>query len=123
MDDENVREEFQPCKHFLVDSKVDNGRHRVFTYAKEILDAHTLSQRLDKMFEKVKFAAKLIVAFGFVPKNVEDRTFRYCYAYENNTLMGRSELVANKEVLIKIKNVLSNTDVKEACTKERANTK
>ena len=37
--------------------------------------------------------------------------------------MERSKLVATKEVLVKIKNVLSNTDVIEACTKERANTK
>ena len=37
--------------------------------------------------------------------------------------MERSKFVAANEDLVEIQNVLSNTDVIEACTKERANTK
>ena len=47
---------------------------------------------------------------------------RYYYAHNNN-LIERLKLVAIKDDLGKIKNVLSNTDVIEACTKKRARTK
>ena len=83
----------------------------------EILDAHTLSQKLDTVFEKLKCAAKLNIAFGCVLTNVEDGFCRYYYAHEN-TLTERSKLVATKEDLVKIKNLLRNTDVIEACTKK-----
>ena len=46
-------------------------------------------------------AAKLNVVFGFVLKNVEDGTFRFYYARENNTLLERSKLVATNEDLKK----------------------
>ena len=75
------------------------------------------------MFDSLKCAAKLNVAFGFVLKNVEDCSCRYYYAHENNTLMEKSKLVATTEDLTKINNLLSNTDVIESCTRERANTK
>ena len=84
-------------------------------------EALTLSQKVNTVFE-LKCAAKLNFAFGFVLKDV-DGICRYYYAHENNTLMERSKLVATKEDLVKIKNVLSNTDVVEACSKEREPTK
>ena len=56
-------------------------------------------------------------------KNVEDGTCRNNYAHENNTLIERSKHVATNGDLVKIKNVCSNTDVIEACIKERAVTK
>ena len=116
-----VNQELETCKHFLVDSEIDNGRHRVFNCAREILDAHTLSHKVDTVFEKLKCAAKLNLSLGFVLKNSEDGTCRYYYAHENNTMMEQSKLAATKEELVKIKSVLSNTDVMEACTKERTN--
>ena len=58
-----------------------------------------------------------------MPNNVEDGLIRSYYAHENNTLAAGSKLVATKADLAKVKNVLSNTDVIEACAKERANTK
>ena len=99
---------------------MENGRHRISIFAMEIMDAHTLSKKLDTVFEKLKCAAKLSIAFGFVLKNVEDGACRYYYAHENNTVMERSKLVATKEGLVKVKNVLSNIDLIEACTEERA---
>ena len=111
------------CKHFLLDSEMDNGRHRVIGFAIEIVDAHSLSHKLDTVFEKLKCEAELTVAFDFVLMNLENRSCWYYYAHEK-TLMERSKLVATKEDLVKIKNVLSNTDAIEECTKkERANTK
>ena len=123
IEDEGAKEELKMCKHFPADSEVENGRQRVFIFAMDILDAHTLSQKLDTLLEKLEYAAKLNAAFGFVLKNVEDGTCWYYYAHENNTFMERSKLVATKEDLTEIMNVLSNTDVIETCTKERANTK
>ena len=96
---------------------MQNGRHRVFNFAMNLLDAHTLSQKLDTKYKKLKCAAKLNVAFSFVLENVEDGTSLYYYAHENNTLMQRSKFVSTKENLVKIKNVLSNTDVFGAFTK------
>ena len=43
---------------------MENGSHRVFDFAMEILDALTLSQKQDTVFEKLKFAANLKVAVG-----------------------------------------------------------
>ena len=59
IDDESLKEELQMCEHFLVDSEMENGRQRVFNSAMEILDAHTLSQKLDTVFGKLECAAKL----------------------------------------------------------------
>ena len=87
IDIESLKEELQTWKRFLVDSEVKNGRHRVFSFAMEKLDAHTLSPKLDTVFEKLNCAAKLDVAFGFVPQNVEDGSCRYYYAHKNETLM------------------------------------
>ena len=107
-----MRARKQNCKHFFERSDRQKGRHEVF--AMEILRAHILNKKLDKVFGKDKYAAKLNVAFGFVLRNVEDRTRPYYNAIENSTLMERSKLLATKEALVKIKNVLSNTDVIEA---------
>ena len=57
--------------------------------AKDIHDAQTLSQKLDTVFEKLKYAAKLNVAIIFVVKNVEDGIFWFYYAHGNNTLKER----------------------------------
>ena len=83
IDDEGLKEELQTCKRFLVDSEMENMRHKMFNFAMKILDADTLRQKLDRVFEKLKCAAKLIVAFGFTLKNSEDGNCRH----ENNTLI------------------------------------
>ena len=87
------------------------------------LDPKFLLEKLDVVIDSLKCAAKLNVAFSFVLRNVEDRSYRYYFAHENNTQLERSKLVATREDLIKIKNLLSNTDVIETCTREWAKTK
>ena len=99
------------------------GRHKVYNFAMDTLDPKVSLQKLDIKFDSLKCAAKLNVAFGFVLKSVEDRNCRYYHAPENKTLLGRFELVATTEDLTKVKNLLSHTDVRELCTRERANTK
>ena len=75
------------------------------------------------MFDSLKCAAELNIAFGFVLKNVEDGSCRYYYKHENFTFLERYKLVATTEDLTKVKNLINNIDVIESCTKERGNTK
>ena len=65
IDDESLKEELETCKHFFVECEMENGQHRVFISAMEILDAYILSQKLDKVFEKLKCVAKLNAVFEF----------------------------------------------------------
>ena len=101
---------------------MENGRHRVYNFAVDTLDRKYLLEKLDVVFDSLKCAAKLIVAFGFVLKNVEGNC-RFYYAHEKNILLEKSKLVATTEILTKIKNLLSNTDINESCTRERAKIK
>ena len=123
IDVESSKEDLETFKLFLVDSDMKNGRHEVLSFAMEILDAHTLSHKLDTVFESLKCSAKLNVSFGLELEIVEDGTCQFYYAHGNNTLMDRSKLVATNGDLVKIKNVLNNTDVIEACIKAREKSK
>ena len=80
-----------------------------------------LLEKLDVVLDSLK--SKLKVTFGFVLKNVEDRSCRYYYAHEMITLLEKSNRVANTEDFTKLENFLSNTDIIESRTREPANTK
>ena len=123
VDDRRLREELQSCRHFLVDSEIQKGRHSVFNFAVNNLTAQVFEEKLDRVLDKLKCVAKLNLALGFVLKNIEDGKFRYFYAHENNTLLERSKLVSNKNDMAKLKEILKKTDVIESCTKESINTK
>ena len=118
VDENTLREELETYQRFLVDNEMENRRHRVYNFAMDTQDPKCLLEKLDVVFDSLKRAAKLIVAFGFVLKNVEDGGCRYKYAQENITLMERSILVATTEDLTKSKNLLSKTCVIESCTRE-----
>ena len=122
-DDQSLREELQSCKHFLVDSEMQKGRHSVFNFTVNNLTAQVIEEKLDRVLDKLKCVAKLNLALGFILKNIEDGTFRYFYAHENNTLLEQSKLVSNRDDMAKLKEILKKTDVIESCTKERSNTK
>ena len=123
VDDQSLREELQSCRHFLVDSELQKGRHSVFNFALNNLTAQVIGEKLDCVLDKLKSVAKLNLAIGFILKNIEDGKFRFFYAHENNTLLEQSKLVSNKEDMAKLKEILKKTDVIESCTKERSNTK
>ena len=72
VDDESLREELESCKHFLTDTEMENGRHRVFNFAMSSFDMSWLNDKLDYVFKELKCAAKMNLAFGFVLKSVED---------------------------------------------------
>ena len=91
VDDQSLREELQSCRHLLVDSEIQKGRHSVFNFAVNNLTAQVIEQNLDRVLDKLKCVAKLNLALGFILKNIEDGKFRYFYGHENNTLLFRSQ--------------------------------
>ena len=86
-DDADLKEELQACQHFLIDSELEKRRHRVFNFAMSTFDNSLINEKLNSVFNGLKCAAKVNLAFGFVLKNVENGSCRYFYAHENNTLM------------------------------------
>ena len=117
-DDQSLREELQSCKHFLVDSEIQKGRHSVFNFAVNNLRAQVIEKKLDRVLGKLNCVAKLILTLGFNLKNIEDGKFKYFYAHENNTLLEQSKLVSDKDDMAKLKEILKKTDVIESCTKK-----
>ena len=122
-DDAELKEELQAYQHFLVDSELEKGRHRVFNFAMSTFDNSLINQKLDLVFKGLECAAKVNLAFGFVLKNVEDGSCRFFYAHENNTVMERSKLVCTPNDITNLKEKLQKMDIVDLCTQERANTK
>ena len=76
-DDADLKEELQAGQHFLVDSELEKGRHRVFNFAMSTFDNFLINQKLCLVFKGLECAAKIILAFGFVLKNLEDGSCRH----------------------------------------------
>ena len=123
VDDQILREDLESCKHFLTDTEMGNGRHRVFNFAMSSFDISLLNDKLDYIFKELKCAAKVNLAFGFVLKNIEDGMCRYFYAHENNTVMERSKLGCTPDEITNLKKKLQEIDIIDLCTRERTNTK
>ena len=122
-DDADLKEELQAFQHFLVDSELEKGRHRVFNFAMSTFDNSLINQNMELIFKGLECAAKVNLAFGFVLKNVEDGSCRYFYAHENNTLIERLKLVCTPDDITNLKENLQKVDIVDLCTRERANTK
>ena len=75
-EDHSLREELRSCQHFLVDSKLERARHKVFNYAVQALNETVVNEKLDHVFSNLKCAAKVNLAFGFILKIIEDGGFR-----------------------------------------------
>ena len=102
-----LREELRSCQHFLVGSELERPRHKVFNYAVETLNETIVNEKLDHFLNKLKCAAKVILAFGFILKKKEDGGSRYFYAHEYNTLLDRSKHVCTHDDLAKLKDLLN----------------
>ena len=61
---------------------------------------------------------KRIHASGFNLKNLEEGSFRYIYAHENNTRPDPSKLVCTEDDLKKLKETVNKTDVIESCSRD-----
>ena len=108
----------------MVDSEFKKKRRQsVFNFVVNNLTAQNIEEKLDRVLDTLKCAAKPNLALGFILKNIKDGKFRYFYAHENKTLLEQSKLVSNKDDMAKLKETLKKTDVIESCTKERSNTK
>ena len=117
-DDKSLEEELQPCRHFLVESEIQKGRHSVFIFYVNNLTVEIIEEKLDRVLDKLKCKAKLNLVLGFILKNIEDGKFRYFYIHDNNTQIEQSKIVRNKDDMAKLKEILKKTDVIESCTKE-----
>ena len=82
---------------------MENGRHRVFNFAMSSFDISLLNDKLDYVFKKLRCAAKLNLAFGFIPKYIEDGMWRYFYAHENNTVLENSKLEFTPDDIVNLK--------------------
>ena len=89
IDDDSLKEELRACQHFLVDSQLEKGRQRVFNFALDSFSAEKINSKLDYVFQQLKCAAKINLAFGFVLKNIEDASCRY-FLHTRITLCWRS---------------------------------
>ena len=70
-DDADLKEELQACQHFLVDSELEKGRHRVFNFAMSTFDNSLINQKLALVFKGLECAAKLNLAFGFFSQKLK----------------------------------------------------
>ena len=123
VDNQSLREELESCKHFLTDTEMENGKHRVFNFAMSSFDVSLLVDKLDYVFKELKCAAKVNLAFGFVLKNIEDGMCRYFYAHENNTIMEGAKLGCTQVDMTNLKDRMQKMDFVDICTRERAKTK
>ena len=70
VDDQSLREELLSCRHFLVDSETQKGRHGVLNFAVNNLTAQVNEEKMDRVLDKLKCAAKLNLALGFILENI-----------------------------------------------------
>ena len=120
VDDQSLRVKLASRKNFFTDTKMENGRHRVFNFAMSSFDIPLLNDKLDYVFEEpTKCAAKVNLAFGFVLKNIEDGMCRYFYAHQNNAIMVRAKLVCTQADMTNLKDRLQKMDNVDLCTRER----
>ena len=68
VDDDSLEEELKTCRHFFVDSNMENGRHRVFKIAMDSLNQHLLIKKMNLVFDSLNCVANLKIVFGFVLK-------------------------------------------------------
>ena len=122
--DQSVREELVSCKHFLTDTEMENGRHRVFNFAMSSFDMCLLNDKLDYVFKELNCAAEVSLAFGVVLENIRsDGMCRYFYAHENITIMEREKLGCTQADMTNLIDRMQKMDIVDLCTREGAITK
>ena len=123
LDDQSLREELESCKHFLTDTEMEIGRHRVYNFGMSSFHISLLNNKVDYVFKELKCIAKINLAFGFVLKNIEDGMCRYFYAHEINTIIKRAKLVCTQADMTNLRDTMQKLDIVDICTRERATTK
>ena len=73
--DSKLEEGLRSWKQFFSNFEIKQRRHKVFNYAIKN-NAKIVDEKLDHIFNNLKCAVKVNLAFGFTFKNTEDGTFR-----------------------------------------------
>ena len=122
-DSESLNEELAACQHLLDDMHAEHGRQEVFNFSLSDLDNKKINEKIDEVFTKLKYAAKVNLALGFILRNVETNDYRYYYPHENNLLLDQAFLLSNRNDLLNLQTKIEKLDLIETCTKERQNSK
>ena len=101
-DNEQLQQEISACQHFFDHTEMENGRHQVFSLKLSKLNPHEINKKLNEVVEKLKCAAKVNLALGFILKNVDTDEYRYFYAHENNFFFEKSHLLCSKGDLVSL---------------------
>ena len=96
---QELRDELNSVKHFLVDSESFRGKHKVFNLAAGELNPLLIADDFRTVFSKLKNAAKRNIRLGFVPCNIETGDYRYYYAHENLLIFNTAQILSNEEDL------------------------
>ena len=70
-DSDQLRDGLNASQHFLTDTEMENGRHKVFSLQFSKLDPNLDNEKLHQVIEKLDCAAKINIALGFVLRNIE----------------------------------------------------
>ena len=81
VDDLILKEELQSFKLFLVDCELEKARHKFLSYAVKNLKETVVNEMLEHFFNSLKFAAKVMIEFGFILKNIEDGGIRFFFTH------------------------------------------
>ena len=118
-----VSQELTSCQQFLVDSEFVRSRQYVFNFASTNTTPKFLQEKIQQIFESLHCPAKVNSALTLVLRNVEDGMYLSVYAHENNLLLERSLLTANKEDMLELQQKLDHLNIVELSTRERYSTK
>ena len=126
-DDPALQAELATVRHLLADSVSRGKKQNVYNFQLTSIDAaHTESKIqviLKDVLTDLPCAAKIHVSFGFVLRNVEDESFRYFYAEENNRVLQHPVLVQNGNDMDNLLAMMEELDFREHMTSHRPNTK
>ena len=120
---QELRDELNSVKHFLIDSESFREKHKVFNLAIAELNPQLIVDKLRTVFSKLDNAAKMNISLGFVLRNIETGDYRYYYAHEISLVFNTARILSNGEDLNNIITELSPIDFVESATRERPNTK
>ena len=77
---QDLRDELNSVKHFLVHSEAFRGKHNVFNISAAELNPQLTADILRTVFSKLDNAAKINIILGFVLRNIETGDYRYHYS-------------------------------------------
>ena len=70
-DGKKLKEVLISCQHVLMNTEMEDGRHKKLNFQMSKSDSNVINQKLDEVFNKLNYAAKLNIALGFVIRNIK----------------------------------------------------